>query len=81
MKYLALNQRSYSRLVVTLVATFTALWHPANCRIIISTQQHISRVRYMPSRVCLAVSKVDKSKMVEVRIMQFSWYNSPSSMP
>jgi len=24
---------------------------------------------------------VDKSKMVEVRIMQFSWYNSPSSMP
>jgi len=48
---------------------------------IISAQQHAERAMcYRPSvrlSVCPSITRVDQSKTVEARIMQFSPYSSP----
>jgi len=51
--------------------------------VLISTQQHAERaICYRPSvrpsvSVCPSVTRVDQSKMVKLRLMQFSPYSSP----
>jgi len=43
----------------------------------ISVRQHAERAICYRKSVCLSVTRVDQSKTVELRVMQFSPYSSP----